>query len=504
MDLDLKLKKVMMLERPKPLRSSRVRLPASARDRPDPLNFLAQIELAEEAAAVDVAAAAAADSCAANPGVADAAAKRMAQIDAAGVVWREAAEREVQLARASRQHELQSMPPATKRRPWHERRQETAAHEAVQKERRAEAERAWRKAALAELHAVRFQRRSALRARGAWRGMDDTEDGMVPHVLVSLAAAREEERAARVERRGVSNVPALRKGPFGRPPPAPPPAAVGRGGFSEKARHQAVVESAVAEGERQAEVQAKRSQREVTQRRVEEEEAAVQEVAEAARRWAVAEAAKANAESTASDAAARSKAAEEMRALIEGGATDTHPRLLVDAVSLWALLSRTHGARPGVAGVREVRLLRLTWVVERARRKLPLPRRQDLEELEAADAAAVESERSERQSRPSGGGADDPPASAFISMDDIQTLPTGFDGQLPLIVVASARVSETLSAGWLQANRTEPTPAPTSPPLPPPLPSPLSPSILRYRQIGKLRKDLFNVDLSGCLSPLQV
>jgi len=80
-------------------------------------------------------------------------------------------------------------------------------------------------------------------------------------------------------------------------------------------------------------------------------------------------------------------------------------QLYTEAASIWQALSCSHG------GVLEVRLLRGTWLRERARLRLPVPRRQDLEK-EAPEA--------------------------FIDVAALQALPTGQWGKLPIVAVSYA------------------------------------------------------------------
>ena len=111
--------------------------------------------------------------------------------------------------------------------------------------------------------------------------------------------------------------------------------------------------------------------------------------------------------------------------MLQAGTSDAvaHPRLLTDAGSIWAALSRTHGASVVV----EVRMVRLTWLLERATKRQHLPRRADME----AD---------------SGSDGIDP----FISPQELRELPRGFDGQLPILAVqAVMTTAESFSGQWL-------------------------------------------------------
>ncbi|KAL1512428.1 hypothetical protein AB1Y20_005683 [Prymnesium parvum] len=81
-----------------------------------------------------------------------------------------------------------------------------------------------------------------------------------------------------------------------------------------------------------------------------------------------------------------------------------------EAASVWDALERSHG------GVREVRLVRASWLAKQwaAKEKTPLARRQDLE----ADPQTA--------------------AAAFLEVDELRALPRGPEGQLPIVAVSHA------------------------------------------------------------------
>ncbi|KAL1520434.1 hypothetical protein AB1Y20_022017 [Prymnesium parvum] len=81
-----------------------------------------------------------------------------------------------------------------------------------------------------------------------------------------------------------------------------------------------------------------------------------------------------------------------------------------EAASVWDALERSHG------GVREVRLVRASWLAKQwtAKEKAPLARRQDLE----ADPQTA--------------------AAAFLEVDELRALPRGPEGQLPIVAVSHA------------------------------------------------------------------
>ena len=111
--------------------------------------------------------------------------------------------------------------------------------------------------------------------------------------------------------------------------------------------------------------------------------------------------------------------------MLQAGTSDAvaHPRLLTEASSIWAALSRTHGA----SAVVEVRLVRLTWLLERAAKRQHLPLRADMEAESCSEGV-------------------DP----FISPWEMRELSTGFDGQLPLLAVqAVMTTAESFSGQWL-------------------------------------------------------
>ena len=101
-----------------------------------PLNFLAQIEAIAEAADAQTH-----DSDRYGAARDAAVAEKHARMKAAEAVWRDSVQREVDVARSARKDEVNSAPysaphPSPRLLSRHERKQETAAREAVQQQRR--------------------------------------------------------------------------------------------------------------------------------------------------------------------------------------------------------------------------------------------------------------------------------------------------------------------------------------------------------------------------------
>ncbi|KAL3911497.1 MAG: hypothetical protein SGPRY_008671, partial [Prymnesium sp.] len=97
--------------------------------------------------------------------------------------------------------------------------------------------------------------------------------------------------------------------------------------------------------------------------------------------------------------------------------------MLTDASFVWAMLSTTHS----FSGLVGVRLVRLTWLAERAAKCLHLPAREDLEKILPAQAGS-------------------PTTSPFITVEELRELPTGLNGQLPLLVVQASPISASGTA----------------------------------------------------------
>lgn len=106
--------------------------------------------------------------------------------------------------------------------------------------------------------------------------------------------------------------------------------------------------------------------------------------------------------------------------MLEQGALDVvaQDRMLTDASFIWAMLSTTHS----LSGLVGVRLVRLTWLAERAAKCLHLPAREDLEKILPAQAGS-------------------PTTSPFITVEELRELPTGLNGQLPLLVVQASPIN---------------------------------------------------------------